>query len=131
MCLWWEDHLHISPPVASTCPQSVVYRSPSSGGAGVVVIWSVIHGITYIFIKPRRLIQCQIQSLYTAINAQSSFLHFRVECVIVANDPTVKGGTYYPVTVKKHLRAQEIAQQNHLPCIYLGIGKDSHCEIPY
>ncbi|XP_012938424.1 methylcrotonoyl-CoA carboxylase beta chain, mitochondrial [Aplysia californica] len=42
-----------------------------------------------------------------------------VECVIVANDPTVKGGTYYPVTVKKHLRAQEIAQQNRLPCIYL------------
>ncbi len=42
-----------------------------------------------------------------------------VECVIVANDATVKGGTYYPLTVKKHLRAQEIAQQNHLPCIYL------------
>jgi Acetyl-CoA carboxylase, carboxyltransferase component (subunits alpha and beta) len=38
-----------------------------------------------------------------------------VECVIVANDATVKGGTYYPVTVKKHLRAQEIAQQNRLP----------------
>uniref|UniRef100_A0AAZ3QYF4 methylcrotonoyl-CoA carboxylase n=1 Tax=Oncorhynchus tshawytscha TaxID=74940 RepID=A0AAZ3QYF4_ONCTS len=45
-----------------------------------------------------------------------------VECVIVANDATVKGGTYYPVTVKKHLRAQEIAQQNHLPCIYLDSG---------
>ncbi|MEN5118694.1 carboxyl transferase domain-containing protein [Luteimonas sp. TWI662] len=42
-----------------------------------------------------------------------------VECMIVANDATVKGGTYYPVTVKKHLRAQEIAQQNRLPCIYL------------
>ncbi|MGH7032810.1 MAG: carboxyl transferase domain-containing protein [Stellaceae bacterium] len=41
------------------------------------------------------------------------------ECVIVANDATVKGGTYYPITVKKHLRAQEIARQNHLPCIYL------------
>jgi 3-methylcrotonyl-CoA carboxylase beta subunit len=41
------------------------------------------------------------------------------ECVIVANDPTVKGGTYYPLTVKKHLRAQEIARENHLPCIYL------------
>src|SRR5476649_1782452 len=41
------------------------------------------------------------------------------ECVIVANDATVKGGTYYPLTVKKHLRAQEIAQQNQLPCIYL------------
>ncbi|HLY01941.1 MAG TPA: carboxyl transferase domain-containing protein [Candidatus Cybelea sp.] len=40
-------------------------------------------------------------------------------CTIVANDATVKGGTYYPITVKKHLRAQEIAQQNHLPCIYL------------
>ncbi|QSR34991.1 methylcrotonoyl-CoA carboxylase [Marinobacterium iners] len=42
-----------------------------------------------------------------------------VECMIIANDATVKGGTYYPVTVKKHLRAQEIAEQNHLPCIYL------------
>ena len=42
-----------------------------------------------------------------------------VECMIVANDATVKGGTYYPMTVKKHLRAQEIAQQNKLPCIYL------------
>src|SRR3954467_12051379 len=41
------------------------------------------------------------------------------ECMIVANDATVKGGTYYPITVKKHLRAQEIAEQNALPCIYL------------
>jgi len=41
------------------------------------------------------------------------------ECVIVTNDPTTKGGSYYPITVKKHLRAQEIAQQNRLPCIYL------------
>ena len=41
------------------------------------------------------------------------------ECVIVANDATVKGGTYYPLTVKKHVRAQEIARQNNLPCIYL------------
>ncbi len=41
------------------------------------------------------------------------------ECVIVCNDATVKGGTYYPLTVKKHLRAQEIAEQNRLPCIYL------------
>lgn len=48
------------------------------------------------------------------------FFSHRVECVIVANDATVKGGTYFPVTVKKHLRAQEIAQQNNLPCIYLG-----------
>ncbi|CAI9742951.1 methylcrotonoyl-CoA carboxylase beta chain, mitochondrial-like [Octopus vulgaris] len=42
-----------------------------------------------------------------------------VECMIVANDPTVKGGSYYPITVKKHVRAQEIAQMNRLPCIYL------------
>lgn len=41
------------------------------------------------------------------------------ECMIVANDATVKGGTYFPLTVKKHLRAQEIAEANHLPCIYL------------
>ena len=42
-----------------------------------------------------------------------------IECLILCNDATVKGGTYYPLTVKKHLRAQEIAAQNHLPCIYL------------
>jgi 3-methylcrotonyl-CoA carboxylase beta subunit len=42
-----------------------------------------------------------------------------VECVIVCNDATVKGGTYYPLTVKKHLRAQEIAEANRLPCVYL------------
>jgi 3-methylcrotonyl-CoA carboxylase beta subunit len=41
------------------------------------------------------------------------------EVVVVANDATVKGGTYFPITVKKHLRAQEIAQENNLPCIYL------------
>jgi 3-methylcrotonyl-CoA carboxylase beta subunit len=41
------------------------------------------------------------------------------DVMIVANDATVKGGTYYPITVKKHLRAQEIAEQNHLPCVYL------------
>jgi acetyl-CoA carboxylase carboxyltransferase component len=41
------------------------------------------------------------------------------ECVVVANDATVKGGTYYPLTVKKHLRAQEVAEQNNLPCVYL------------
>eukprot|EP00096_Caligus_rogercresseyi_P002156 TRINITY_DN1408_c0_g1_i2.p1 TRINITY_DN1408_c0_g1~~TRINITY_DN1408_c0_g1_i2.p1 ORF type:complete len:577 (-),score=135.17 TRINITY_DN1408_c0_g1_i2:116-1807(-) len=42
-----------------------------------------------------------------------------IECMIVANDATVKGGSYYPITVKKHIRAQEIARENHLPCIYL------------
>src|SRR5919109_4708217 len=42
-----------------------------------------------------------------------------VECMVVANDATVKGGTYYPMTVKKHLRAQEIALANRLPCLYL------------
>ena len=41
------------------------------------------------------------------------------ECMIVANDATVKGGTYYPITVKKHVRAQEIAMENNLPCVYL------------
>ena len=42
-----------------------------------------------------------------------------VDCLIIANDATVKGGTYYPMTVKKHLRAQEIARDNRLPCVYL------------
>ena len=40
--------------------------------------------------------------------------------MIVANDATVKAGTYYPITVKKHLRAQDVARENNLPCIYLG-----------
>src|SRR6201993_3956206 len=43
----------------------------------------------------------------------------RREVMVIANDATVKGGTYYPMTVKKHLRAQEIAEQNRLPCVYL------------
>ncbi|HZT26592.1 MAG TPA: carboxyl transferase domain-containing protein, partial [Pseudolabrys sp.] len=42
-----------------------------------------------------------------------------IECIVIANDATVKGGTYFPITVKKHLRAQEIALENRLPCIYL------------
>src|SRR6185295_13919355 len=42
-----------------------------------------------------------------------------IEVVVVANDATVKGGTYFPITVKKHLRAQEIALENNLPCVYL------------
>lgn len=41
-------------------------------------------------------------------------------CVVVVNDATVKGGSYYPLTVKKHLRAQEIARENGLPCVYVG-----------
>src|SRR5207253_4935687 len=41
------------------------------------------------------------------------------ECLVVANDATVKGGTYYPLTVKKHLRAQAVAEESRLPCIYL------------
>jgi 3-methylcrotonyl-CoA carboxylase beta subunit len=53
-------------------------------------------------------------SLITGIGRVSSR-----ECVIIANDATIKGGTYYPMTVKKHLRAQEIARENHLPCIYM------------
>lgn len=60
--------------------------------------------------------------LQTITVDNSRFHHidcYRVECMIVANDATVKGGTYYPITVKKHLRAQEIALQNRLPCIYL------------
>jgi 3-methylcrotonyl-CoA carboxylase beta subunit len=55
------------------------------------------------------------------------------ECVIVCNDATIKGGTYYPVTVKKHLRAQEIARENRLPCIYLvdsgGANLPHHTEV--
>ena len=52
------------------------------------------------------------------IIAGIGLVHGRL-CMIAANDATVSGGTYYPMTVKKHLRAQEIAEQNHLPCIYL------------
>ena len=48
------------------------------------------------------------------------FFFFSVECMVVANDATVKGGSYYPITVKKHVRAQEVALENRLPCVYLG-----------
>jgi 3-methylcrotonyl-CoA carboxylase beta subunit len=58
--------------------------------------------------------ECPAAGLITGIGRVSGR-----ECMIVANDATVKGGTYYPVTVKKHLRAQEVAAQNRLPCIYL------------
>lgn len=58
--------------------------------------------------------QCPGGGLITGIGRISE-----TECVVVANDPTVKGGAYFPITVKKHLRAQEIAQENHLPCLYL------------
>ncbi|MDP9461004.1 MAG: methylcrotonoyl-CoA carboxylase [Actinomycetota bacterium] len=58
--------------------------------------------------------QCPGAGLITGIGRVSGR-----ECVIVVNDATVKGGTYYPITVKKHLRAQEVALQNRLPCIYL------------
>ena len=55
------------------------------------------------------------------------------ECVIVCNDATIKGGTYFPITVKKHLRAQEIARENRLPCIYLvdsgGANLPQHTEV--
>src|SRR5699024_4087737 len=50
--------------------------------------------------------------------AGNGLIHGR-HCLVVANDATVKGGTYFPMTVKKHLRAQEIAQENRLPCVYL------------
>lgn len=53
------------------------------------------------------------------VNLSLILLIFRRECVIIANDATVKGGTYYPITVKKQLRAQEIALENALPCVYL------------
>ncbi|KAG5654600.1 hypothetical protein H0H81_011575 [Sphagnurus paluster] len=50
------------------------------------------------------------------------------ECVVVVNDATVKGGSYYPLTVKKHLRAQEVARENGLPCVYIGmeLSQDLH-----
>lgn len=55
------------------------------------------------------------------------------ECIIICNDATIKGGTYYPLTVKKHLRAQEIARENHLPCVYLvdsgGANLPNHTEV--
>ena len=49
------------------------------------------------------------------------------EAMIIANDPTIKGGTYYPITVKKHLRAQEIAAENRLPCVYLVNSGGANC----
>lgn len=59
-------------------------------------------------------IQINAGSIVTGIGRIQS-----TECMIIANDATVKGGTYYPITVKKHLRAQDVARENRLPCIYL------------
>ena len=63
----------------------------------------------------------QFSYFYEEISFNWILSAHRTECMIVANDPTVKGGTYYPITVKKHVRAQEIARENRLPCIYLGM----------
>ena len=71
---------------------------PDVTSAGIVTGIGKVHGFVYI----------------------NEIIHSKL-CMIVANDATVKGGTYYPMTVKKHLRAQEIAEQNHLPCVYMGI----------
>ena len=64
------------------------------------------------------------------LNSDLIYFSVRVECMIVANDATVKGGTYYPITVKKHVRAQEIAQENRLPCVYLGKEADEFFLFP-
>ena len=53
------------------------------------------------------------------------------ECVVVVNDATVKGGSYHPLTVKKHLRAQEIARENNLPCVYVGEVVSVFCCPPF
>lgn len=95
------------------------YRDRESFRVGAVHVHLVI-----LFDKVSfRLTYLKISHFFHSLSSCwcSAFIYFdRVECVIVANDATVKGGTYYPVTVKKHLRAQEIAMQNNLPCIYLG-----------
>ena len=61
------------------------------------------------------------QHSYSFLTLSWSMIFNSVECMIIVNDPTVKGGTYYPLTSKKQLRAQDIASENHLPCIYLGL----------
>ena len=73
------------------------------------------------FLEPRRA--CGLGSLRGSAPGAGIVTGIGVvegqECVIVANDASVKGGTYFPMTVKKHLRAQEVAEQNNLPCVYL------------
>ena len=74
---------------------------------------------------------CQLLIILNqSLNSDLTFFSVRVECMIVANDATVKGGTYYPITVKKHVRAQEIAQENRLPCVYLGKEADDFSVFP-
>ena len=85
-----------------------MYDSPVPSG-GVVTGIGRIHG----FVPPPCPAWRSPQVSRCFANSQ--------ECMIVANDATVKGGTYFPITVKKHLRAQEIAGQNRLPCVYLGM----------
>ena len=68
----------------------------------------------------------QIHGYFDSLSFVIIYSH---QCMIVANDATVKGGTYYPITVKKHLRAQEIAEQNNLPCIYMGTPSLPSCSL--
>ena len=67
----------------------------------------------------RRLSRCMTARCRRPASSPASAASPGRECVVVANDATVKGGTYFPMTVKKHLRAQEIARDNRLPCLYL------------
>ena len=93
-----------SPATGSTGCSTPAARSSSSSPLAAYGMYDDAGGPT----------PCRRRGIVTGIGRVSGR-----ECVIVANDATVKGGTYYPITVKKHLRAQEVARANQLPCIYL------------
>ena len=76
-------------------------------------------GTPFLELSPLAAIDCYDGSAHSAgIVTGIGVVHGK-QCMFVANDATVKGGSYYPLTVKKHIRAQEIAEENNLPCIYL------------
>eukprot|EP00301_Raphidiophrys_heterophryoidea_P023800 c7538_g1_i1.p1 GENE.c7538_g1_i1~~c7538_g1_i1.p1 ORF type:complete len:507 (-),score=82.52 c7538_g1_i1:119-1639(-) len=109
---------------STTSPYPQPASSPGSGeSAGKQCTCVCLQ--TFIFSRVHVYRNCTSEGIVMAFQAnkqkheEKNTNRCSVDCMIVANDATVKGGTYYPLTVKKHLRAQEIAQQNNLPCIYL------------
>ncbi len=118
---WWSS----CAPIPASWPRAAA-RPPATGTARAASCWraSASNGCSIRAHRSWRSARWPPAACTAAMRpppgwSPASAACSGVHCMIVANDATVKGGTYYPLTVKKHLRAQEIAQQNRLPCLYL------------
>lgn len=126
-----ENYAHLAEHVALLQEQTAIAQA---GGGAAVVERHVSRGKLFVRDRIEKLLDSDTAFLeFSTLAAHNIYDNAApgaglvtgigrvhgVDCMIVANDATVKGGTYFPLTVKKHLRAQEIAQENHLPCIYL------------